>query len=376
QEYIQARNSLIGFKSIYTFHKYAKAHGYIGADKFQESGNIDEKFLLDILLSKSGRIAHAEQSSISIINLFAFLHEFLQKNHEEAQSYLTSIFEEFHYFNGNDHLFVSQKADDVLNNNLYKSLLEWHKLRDTVEMFSISQINTIWKSFLEKNDNEIQSKKITTVKDFISTQIIVFFNLLITEILFNKGIYKSYSSVTSPSNLYRNIENAYGETYSENFYNEYKKLDFFKYMYLCPILYCFVDDAKFVIPDTKYWITQEDKNRIITSFGTLRLQAGSQKEVVLNDIKNKQTTEIILEPTETVEKYISKSDLKKITKKDSKDIDNLITEIKNGKIKTRDQLWDHLKTGNERATAPRKSILDRFLRNIQNDIEADDSQTH
>lgn len=372
QVYIQARNSLIGFKSIYTFHKYAKVHGYIGADKFQESGNIDENFLLDILLSKSGRIAHAEQSSISIINLFSFLHEFLQKSHEEAQSYLISIFEDFHYFNGNDHLFASQKTDDILNNNLYKSLLEWHKLKDTVEIFSILQINNIWKSFLEKNDNEIQSKKITTVKDFISTQIIVFFNLLITEILFNKGIYKSYSSVTSPSNLYRNIENAYGKTYSDNFYNDYKELDFFKYMYLCPILYCFVDDAKFVIPDTKYWITKEDKNRITTSFGTLRLQAGSQKEVLLNDINNKETTDIILESTETVEKYISKSDLDKITQKDFKTIENVITEVKNGKIKTRDQLWKHLKTANERATTIRKSILDRFLINIQNDIKTDD----
>lgn len=383
-EYVIARNVLVGFRPVYAYHRYAKDQGYIGVDKFQESGKIDENFLLNILLSKSGLVAHSEQTNISVINMFSFLSDFLQKSEEEASDFLIAMFEEFHHYRGNDHLFGDLKKDDIINNNLYQSLLEWHKLKDNIKIFSIFQINRIWKEFMAKHEVELQSKKFTTAKDFISTQIIVFLNLLITEILFNQGIKKSYASVTSPSNLYRNIEKGYGKNYVNNFYNNYKELDFFKYMYLCPILYCFIDDSNFVIPKKDYWIGAEDKRRILTSFGTLTIQTSNQKEEVLEEINRfkevtKKNTKDLIASKIAIEKYISISDLEQITKIKTEEhlynIFNIIDQIKKGEIKTHYQLWEMLKSPEQRITPSRTSILKRFISNIQDDIKTDDTTT-
>lgn len=384
QEYIKARNSLMGFKPVYAFHKYAKELGFIGIDKFQESSKLDENFLLNILVSKSGHVAHAEQTNVSLINIFSFLSEFLQINEKEAPDFLISIFEKFHHFRGEDNLFKDLKIDDIEKNNLYKSLLEWHKLKNDVKIFSISQINRIWNSFIEKHDNELQNKKFATVKDFIETQIILFLNLLITEILFNNETNKSYGSVISPSNLNKNIKKSYDENYTTNFYNNYKELDFFKYMYLCPILYCFLDDSDFVKPEEKYWIGTEDSMRIRTSFGTLAIQGGNQKEENTQETnKSKegaQNTKDLVTSKMAIEKYISISDLKKITKikteEDLHNVKNIINQVQNGEIKTSNQLWQMIKDDNTRITSSRKSILERFISNVQNDIKTDDSSTH
>ena len=68
--------------------------------------------------------------------------------------------------------------------------------------------------------NEFQDKKFVTVKDFISTQIILFLNLLISEVLFNRGTTKFYSSSsTTPTNLYKNIAEVVEDTYN-NLYSK------------------------------------------------------------------------------------------------------------------------------------------------------------
>ncbi len=378
-QYFEAKKATIGFKATYADNKVAKEYGYYGVNKFKRIHTLDETFILDIMISKSGLKSHAEQTDISLINIFAFLNKFLQQNQEEASNYLMSCFEKFHYIEGEDHLFIDLKKDDILNNKLYKSLLEWHKLKDSVSIFSVFQINRVWKEFMAKNMNEFQDKKFSTVKDFISTQIILFLNLLVSEVLFSKGITKFYSSSsTTPTNLYKNIEEAYGKEYATNFYGDYMNLDLFKFMYLCPLLYCLKDDSNFLIPNTKYLIGDEIQNRILTSFGTLGIQGGSEKLKIMqnsNSVKEdlEENIEIKFIDHKILNGYISLSDLKKIMDiKNFKNIENIIEQIKNREINTIEQLWHKIKSPKHRITTERQAILKRFISNVQHDIKIDD----
>ncbi len=365
------KSLLLGFRATYAFSRYARNHGLIGIDTFQKSCKLDENFLLNILLSRSGKIAHSEQSNVSIINMFTFLHEFLQKNHEDAKEYLLLIFEDFHHFKVDNHLFKDDDMEEIVNNSLYKSLLEWHKLKDNVEIFSIFQINRIWDSFLMHHESNLQNKKFIHLKDFITAQITLFFNLLVTELLFNKNDLNPYGSVLSPTYLNKNLQKAFGNEYDKNFYDDYKGLDFFRYMYLCPVLYCFLQDSKFVIPKDIYWIGQDNKDRIHTSFGLLGIiNTENQKEDMIEDKENIDTNNIINK------NYLNTSDLNKLRKiKDSEDLDvieDAIAQVQSGKIKSRYELWHTIKKDHTRITSEREEILDRFLKNIQNGIEADD----
>lgn len=375
------KSLLLGFRATYAFTRYAKKQSVIGVDTFQKSENftLDEKFILNILLSKSGQIAYSEQSNVSIINIFSFLNEFLQKNNNDAPTYLLSLFEEFYYLKGEDHLFKDDK-DEITQNPLYKSLLEWHKIKDNVEMLSIFQINRILDNFLKHHESSLQNKKFDYLKDFITAQVTLFLNLLISEILFNDDKVMAYGSVWSPRNLNLNIQKAFGSDYAKNFYDDYKKLDFFRYMYLCPILYCFLQDSKFVIPKESYWIGQNNKNRIHNSFGALGIiNAENQKEDLIEYeeemIGDEISTNILIEKN-----YLNTSDLNKIRMikqaEDFEIIEKAIAEVKSGNIKNRYELWNKVKEKKTRLTSEREEILDRFLINIQNDIEANDSSTH
>ncbi|OCL85383.1 ATP-binding protein [Arcobacter porcinus] len=369
------KSLLLGFRATYAFTRYAKKQSFIGIDTFQRNAKLDEKFLLNILLSRSGKIAHSEQSNVSIINIFTFLHEFLQKDYEDAKTYLLSIFEEYYSFKGDDHLFRDDR-DEIIKNSLYKSLLEWHKLKDYVEVFSIFQINRIWDSFLNYHESNLQNKKFIHLKDFITAQITLFFNLLVTELIYNKNDSNPYGSILSPTYLNKNLQKAFGNDYVKNFYDDYKELDFFRYMYLCPVLYCFLQDSKFVIPKEIYWIGQDNKNRIHTSFGTLGIiNTENQKEDIVEDEENINNDSI--NASIIIEKnYLNTSDLNKIRKiekpEDLNIIENAISEVQSGKIKSRNDFWNKIKKENTRITSEREEILDRFLENIQHSIEADD----
>ncbi|MCT7587995.1 hypothetical protein [Aliarcobacter butzleri] len=370
--FFENKSPLIGFKPTYADNKVAKDYGYQGVNKFQENDKLDEKFILSIIISKSGLKTHAEQTDISIINIFSFLNEFLQQSEEEAPDYLVSMFERFQIEDDHNLLKHLEKFE-IYENKLYKSLLEWHKLKNTVKIFSITQINRIWKEFIKKNMNEFQDKKFVTVKDFISTQIILFLNLLVSEILFNKGTKKFYSSSsTSPTNLYKNISEAYGKDYSRNFYGDYEDLDLFKFMYLCPLFYCLKDDSNFVKPKQEYWIGSINQNRILTAFSTLGIQGGSTK--IIEPTKNNNSLkEENIENIENINiyKYIGLSDLQKITSS-LNNIDDVIKKIRNGEINNIQQLWNKIKPSKTRITAERKAILERFMFNIKNELEIND----
>ena len=367
------KNSLLGFRKTYAFDRYAKESNFLGVDKFEKDANLYEKFLLNVILSKTGKVAHSEQSSVSIVNIFAFLADFLQRDVEEAKNYLFNLFEEQQYINYDDNpLFAEQfeeeNKEQILNNNLYKALLEWHKLSINIEMFSLLQVSQLWKEFINKHTpnvpNNLQDKKFNNLKDFLSSQIIVFLNLVITGILINKGEEKIYSSVNSTTNLYLNIKTAYGKDYEQTFY---EKIDLFKFMYMCPILYCLVDDANFVKPKNEYWINQNNIDRIKTSFGKLGIQGGNNQEIE-KDLSSKSY--------DAIDKYISTGDLRKVSYIDPLTIVKIIDQIKNGDIKTINQLWDIIKPPKKRITTEKKAILGRFLSNIQSDLEANDSPTN
>ncbi|MDY0320252.1 MAG: hypothetical protein RBR23_00840 [Arcobacteraceae bacterium] len=360
------RNSLLGFRKTYAFDRYAKESNFLGVDKFEKDANLDERFLLNIVLSKAGKVAHSEQSSVSVINIFAFLADFLQRDIKDAENYLFNLFEEQQYINYDDNpLFAEQFAEEnkekILNSTFYKTLLEWHKLSTNIEMFSLMQVSNIWKEFINKHtSNNLQDKKFNNLKDFLSSQIIVFFNLVITEILINQGEEKIYSSVNTSTNLYRNIKLAYGETYEETFY---EKIDLFKFMYMCPVLYCLVEDANFVEPKGEYWIGKSNIDKIKTSFGKLGIQGGSNQEI---------ETDLSTQSFDAVEKYISMSDLRKVSYRDPSTIVKIIDQIKKDEIVTIDQLWSKIKPPKTRITTEREAILKRFLSNVQNDVKTDD----
>lgn len=357
------KSLLPGFKSTYAFHGVAKEYGHIGIDKFKESTKLDEHFLLSVMSIKSVLVGHSQQTSVSLISIFSFLSEFLQKNIQDAETYLFSIFEEFHHVKTEDQVFEvfhEERTEEIINNNIYKSLLEWHKLQDKVQMFSVSQIKRIWEEFVRKQIAfDLQNQRFATVKDFMSIQSLVFLNLLAKEVLFNKNTTKAYDILVTPTNLYRNIEKAYGQNYRDNFYSFNDNFDFFKYMYMCPILYCLIDDANFIIPDERYWIGDEDKNRILTVFGKLGIYGESLKK----------------DKSYEVEKYISISDLRKVTAKELSTIDELLEKIKSGALNSI-TLWDIIKPPRKRITPEKSAILKRLIANIQNDIKSNDSSAN
>lgn len=369
------KSSLLGFRKTYAFDKYAKESNFLGVDRFEKDANLDEKFLLNIVLSKTGKVAHSEQSSVSIINIFAFLADFLQKDLKDAKNYLFNLFEEQQYINYDDNpLFAEQFAEEnkekILNSAFYKTLLEWHKISksENIKMFSLFQISELWKEFITKHTpntpNNLQDKKFNNLKDFLSSQIIIFLNLVITEILINQGKEKIYSSVNTTTNLYRNIKVAYEENYKETFY---EKIDLFKFMYMCPILYCFIDDGNFLEPNKEYWIGKNNLDKIKTSFSKLGIQGGSNQEI---------EKDLSSQSFDTVEKYISKGDLRKVSHRDPSTIVKMIDQIKNGEINTVKQLWEKVKQPNNRITTEREAILERFISNVQNEIATDDSSTN
>lgn len=367
------KNSLLGFRKTYAFDRYAKDANFLGVDRFEKEASLDEKFLLNIVLSKTGKVAHSEQSSVSIINIFAFLADFLKIDIQDAEYYLFNLFQNLQEnFDINSLIaeeIMETNKNDILNNNFYKSLLEWHKLAKSVEMFSLSQISRLWKEFISKHtsniSNNLQDKKFENLKDFLSSQIIVFLNLVITEILINKGEEKIYSSVNSTTNLYRNMKIAYGKDYKHTFYD---KIDLFKFMYMCPILYCFLEDAEFIEPKTEYWIGKNNLNKIKTSFGKLGIHGG-----VLQEEKDSDNNELYV----LIENFINRSDLRKVTYKDPSSIIKIIDQIKNEEIDSTDKLWNKIKPPRNKMTDERKAILNRFISNVKNStIKTNDSSTN
>lgn len=365
--------SLLGFRTTYAFDRFAKDLNFSGADKFEKHANLDEKFLLSIVSSKTGKVAHSEQLSVSIINIFAFLASFLQKNTKDAENYLFELFKNHQESFDQDSLIADEimekNVQDILNNVFYKSLLEWHKLSKTINMLSLAQISRLWKEFLIKNEdtgnNSLQNRKFNNLKDYLSSQIIVFLNLIVKELLINKNIQKIYSSVNSTTNLSRNIKLAYGKNYEKIFYEE---LDLFKFMYMCPILYCFLDYSNFVQPKKEYWIGSIALNKIKTSFGKLGIQGGVPQEEKYSD-NNEQYA--------FIEQFINKSDLRKVTDKDSSSIIKIIDQIKNEEIDSIDKLWNKIKPPRNRITDEREAILGRFISNIKNStIKTNDSSTN
>ncbi|MDD5716234.1 MAG: hypothetical protein PHW64_00395 [Sulfuricurvum sp.] len=350
-----ARSSMPGFRLTYAHDGVAKERGFIGVDKFLLNDKCDEVFLLSIMSSRKKLAAHAEQTTVSIINIFAFLSDFLQISKDQAETYLFNIFEMFHYAESG--LFDPVKNNDINENTLFKSLLEWHALKEDIKMFSIPQTNSIWEGFLQKHELELQNKKFITVKDFISTQCIIFFNSLITETLFNSNMTTPYSSINTTTNLNRNIGIAYN--LEQTFYDT-ENLDLFKYMYMCPLFYCFIDDEKYIKPDNKYWVGEENKNRILTSFSKLGIHGESMK---------KDLSEIIT-------KYITLNDLRKITDLEIPTLENVIEQIKSAEISNYEDLWNKIKPPKNRITTEREAILKRFMTNVQNDIKTDDTSTN
>lgn len=369
------KSSLLGFRKTYAYDRYAKESN-IGIDKFEKDADLDEKFLLNIILSKTGKVAHAEQSSVSIINIFAFLAEFLEKNNVQAEKYLFSVFEEHQYTKYDESpLIADQLKEDnvsaILQNSLYCALLEWHTLckRKDIKIFSLTQINRLWEGFINKHElnaaNSLQEKRFNNLKDFLSSQIIVFLNLVISEILISKGEEKIYSSINSTTNLYRNINIAYKDEHLNDFY---EKMDLFKLMYMCPLLYCFVDDANFIRPKNSCWIGQKNIDKIKISFGKLGIQGGNDNDEAEDSIG--------LDLYNGIEKYISKSDLRKITYKDPSTIIKIIDQIKNMEINDYEKLWNMIKPPKNRITPEREAILKRFLSSVQNDIKTDDTSAN
>ncbi|MFX4237548.1 hypothetical protein ACOL20_04415 [Aliarcobacter butzleri] len=362
------KNSLLGFRKTYAFQRYAQESNAIGIDKFEKDANISEKFLLNLILSKAGKVAHSEQSNVSVINIFAFLGNFLQKSNEDAKKYLFNLFEEYQDMDYSDtpliaDQLIEENKEKILNNTFYKTLVEWHKLSKNIEIFSLMQVNNIWEEFINKHLSDInglQNKKFNNLKDFISTQIIVFFNLIITEILINQGEEKIYSSVNSSHNLYRNIKLAYGKDYKSTFY---KTIDLFNFMYMCPVLYCLVEDADFIQPKDEYFIGKSTMDKLKTSFAKLGIQGGNNQE--LGDNLSNESFDII-------EKYISKNDLRKITYKDPSTIVKIIDQVRNKEIININQLWDKIKPPKNRLTSERESIIERLISNINNKIDIND----
>lgn len=371
----QQKISLLGFRKTYAFDRYAKESNFLGVDRFEKDANLDEKFLLNIVLSKTGKVAHSEQSSVSIINIFAFLSDFLQRDTKDAENYLFDLFQNQQENFDKNSLIAEEEMEknekNVLNNVFYKSLLEWHKLSKNIniKMFSLPQISKLWEEFIAKHtpntSNNLQDKKFNNLKDFLSSQIIVFLNLVITEILINKGEERIYSSVNSTTYLHRNMKIAYGKDYEQTFY---EKIDLFKFMYMCPALYCFLDDSSFVAPKKEYWIGNSTLNKIKTSFGKLGIQGGSIQEEIKDSANNELYT--------SIEQFINKSDLRKVTNKDPSSIVKIIIQIKNGEIDSVDKLWNTIKPPKNRITTEREAILERFISNVKNAIKTDDSSTH
>ena len=346
-----------GFRKVYGFNRFAKNKKTLGVDAFKKRYGLNEKFLIDVMSFKSGLTFHRENTYVSLLNIFSFLSEFLKQDFDSAKLYLFDIFNNAYELKDEEHLFSKTDKEslkkEIFSNKLFLSLLEWHKLKSDIDIFSISQINSIWKSFITRNNDELQNKKFDSLKDYLSTQILIFLNLLIKEVLVNNQQYRFYSTVNRINYLYRNIESAYGENYIKEFFSSYKKLDLFKFMYLCPIINCLFDDDNFIKPESRYWIGDDNKNNILNAFGNLGFQQNKD-----NSAQNKELD---------ILNFINLSDLKKINKTNLSNFNGALEKIKNGEINNHIQLWNMVKNQKDRMTPTRASILKRLIDSVKKD---------
>ncbi len=300
----QHNNQYDNFAKIYMQERQVKDGG-LGYDTYIKKLKVDLEHdypiqyktfsvLHDIIFSKV-RIKNDSETylNVGILNIFSFIGTILNfdANSSNFNDEIKSIIEDktIGQFTDNKGGDVITEKNDINSENfaLFDELKEWVKLKNKIDVFSVSLIEDIWNEFFER---EKIIFNVSRVSNYLELQIYVFFNSIFKVI-------KKYENINSSTRLIRKISKArerfegnikdtkYEEIHNINLVDETLKIDFLEYMLLCPIWKYLIDYPNSM--DFKYNLLSSDDelNSYANYLNLLSLHQGN--------IEKKETDESI-----------------------------------------------------------------------------------